>query len=303
MARLALSLFDQTRDIHGLGDREREWLEYAALLHDVGSHISYEGHHKHAYYIITNGGLRGFEPEEIELMALVARYHRSGKPKKSNPEFSALRKPLRSAVRTLAALLAVAESLDRSHAQVVAAIDLDHRTDHDVLRVRTTSDAELELWALNRHLGALERVVGKVVRVESLSITQALPVVGACRRRRRMASQRRRSRGRGHHALPPGCARPRRSSRRPRPRRPPPSSSRSAACSPTGAWNVHASNRLRATATQKTRVVCARITAVGVRRSCRWSPPSASFDTSRKNSNNSRHGCSSWAALPKSVSG
>ena len=177
VARLALSLFDQTRNLHGLGDREREWLEYSALLHDVGSHISYEGHHKHAYYIITNGGLRGFEPEEIEVMALIARYHRTGRPKKSNAEFDALRKALQKAVRTLSALLSVAESLDRSHAQVVAALDLDERGDHYVLRVRTTSDAELELWALNRHLGALEGVVGRVVRVESLGISQALPVV------------------------------------------------------------------------------------------------------------------------------
>src|SRR4249919_3482005 len=51
VARLALSIFDQTRSVHGLGDREREWLEYAALLHDIGNHISYEGHHRHSYYL------------------------------------------------------------------------------------------------------------------------------------------------------------------------------------------------------------------------------------------------------------
>ena len=76
VARLALALFDQTRSLHGLGDREREWLEYAALLHDVGIHISYERHHRHSYYLIKNGDLRGFEPDEIEVIALVARYHR-----------------------------------------------------------------------------------------------------------------------------------------------------------------------------------------------------------------------------------
>ena len=78
VARLAIALFDQTRAIHGLTDREREWLEFAAIVHDIGVHISYEGHHKHSYYLVKNGDLRGFEPEEIETIALVARYHRQG---------------------------------------------------------------------------------------------------------------------------------------------------------------------------------------------------------------------------------
>src|ERR1041384_7827678 len=86
VVRLALALFDQTRGIHhGLTEREREWLEYAALLHDIGGHISYSGHHKHSYYLIKNGDLRGFHPDEIEVMALVARYHRRGTPKRSHP--------------------------------------------------------------------------------------------------------------------------------------------------------------------------------------------------------------------------
>ena len=66
IAKLATLLFDRTRGIHGLTDREREWLEYAAILHDSGVHISYEQHHKHSYYLIKHGDLRGFEPDEIE---------------------------------------------------------------------------------------------------------------------------------------------------------------------------------------------------------------------------------------------
>jgi exopolyphosphatase / guanosine-5'-triphosphate,3'-diphosphate pyrophosphatase len=84
VARLALNIFDQTRSVHGLGDREREWLEYGAMLHDVGVHISYERHHRHSYYLIKNGDLRGFDPRETEVMALIARYHRQATPKKSH---------------------------------------------------------------------------------------------------------------------------------------------------------------------------------------------------------------------------
>ena len=67
VARLALELFEATRRLHGLGDEARSLLEYAALLHDIGHHISYPGHHKHTYYLIKNGRLRGFHPIEIEV--------------------------------------------------------------------------------------------------------------------------------------------------------------------------------------------------------------------------------------------
>ena len=91
VARLALAVFDQTRGTHGMTDREREWLEYAAILHDIGVHISYERHHRHSYYLITNGDLRGFEPDEIEMIALVARYHRRATPKKPHEGYGARR--------------------------------------------------------------------------------------------------------------------------------------------------------------------------------------------------------------------
>ena len=117
VARLAMAIFEETRAVHGLTDREREWLEFAALLHDIGTHISYEGHHKHSYYLIKNGDLRGFEPEEVDAIALVARYHRRGTPKNSHEEYAQLPRKRRQTVRTLAAILRLAESLDRSHSQ------------------------------------------------------------------------------------------------------------------------------------------------------------------------------------------
>ena len=88
VARLSLSIFDQTRSAHRLTDREREWLEFAGLLHDIGTHISYPRHHKHSYYLIKNGDLRGFEPAEAEVIALVSRYHRKSAPKRSHADFS-----------------------------------------------------------------------------------------------------------------------------------------------------------------------------------------------------------------------
>jgi exopolyphosphatase/guanosine-5'-triphosphate,3'-diphosphate pyrophosphatase len=167
VARLTVALFDQTRAIHGLTDREREWLEYAAILHDIGVHISYEGHHKHSYYLVKNGDLRGFEPDEIEAIALVARYHRQATPKRKHDGFGDLRRRMRRTVRTLAAILRLAESLDRSHSQTITGLELHDRGDDDLLQLRTSGDAELELWAAARHAPPFERLTGKPLRIEA----------------------------------------------------------------------------------------------------------------------------------------
>jgi len=166
VARLAVSIFDQTRSVHGLGDREREWLEYAALLHDVGVHISYDRHHRHSYYLIKNGDLRGFEPREIEVIALVARYHRQATPKKTHDGYGDLNSTLRGTVRVLSAIVRLAEGLDRSHAQALAGIDLFPRGDDYLARLRANGDAELELWAAHRHVAPLERELALPIRFE-----------------------------------------------------------------------------------------------------------------------------------------
>jgi exopolyphosphatase / guanosine-5'-triphosphate,3'-diphosphate pyrophosphatase len=166
VARLASALFDQTRGIHALTDREREWLEYASLLHDIGVHISYERHHRHSYYLIKNGDLRGFDPDEIETIALIARYHRQATPKRRHEGYGGLPRKRRRVIRTLSAILRLAESLDRSHSQSVASVDLHDRGEDGLLQIRTGGDAELELWAASRHAQPFERLFGKPLRIE-----------------------------------------------------------------------------------------------------------------------------------------
>jgi exopolyphosphatase/guanosine-5'-triphosphate,3'-diphosphate pyrophosphatase len=198
VVRLALALFDQTRGIHGLTDRDREWLEYAALMHDIGGLISFARHHRHSYYLIKNGDLRGFDPDEIEVIALVARYHRRGTPRKSHQEYAELPARLRRTVRALASILRVAESLDRSHAQVISGVELRDRGTDLLVLLHASSDAELELWATNRHLEPFEQLVGKRVRLEVASALPATPtpVMSADIRSDATTRPRRRTRGR-----------------------------------------------------------------------------------------------------------
>ena len=173
IASLAVTLFDLTRGTHALTDREREWLEYAALLHDIGVHISYERHHKHSYYLIRNGDLRGFEPTDIEIIALVARYHRRAAPMRGHEGFADLPKKRRRTVRILSAILRLVETLDRSHSQIVTGLTLEDRGDDALLTLQVTGDAELELWAASRHATPFEHVIGKPLRIAALQQANA----------------------------------------------------------------------------------------------------------------------------------
>ena len=112
VAHLARRLFEGLQPWHGLGDAERDLLEYSALLHDVGSVVGYDGHAAHSAYIIRNGNLRGLHANEIEQIALIARYHGKGRPRRRRDErYAALPKKARRTVKWLAAILRVAEGL------------------------------------------------------------------------------------------------------------------------------------------------------------------------------------------------
>lgn len=186
VARMAVGIFDQTRHLHDLGDREQEWLEYAALLHDIGNHISYERHHRHSYYLIKNGDLRGFEPDEVEVIALAARYHRRARPKKDHVGYADLGPDLRRTVRLLGAILRVAETLDRSRHGVVGAITVKDRGADLRLQIEAVGDAELEVWAGLRQMDVLAGELHKPIVLAKVQRESAAPPA-----RRRLAGARR----------------------------------------------------------------------------------------------------------------
>src|SRR6187402_2580287 len=173
VAAIALTLFDYTKRIHNLGDKEREWLEYAGFLHDVGNHISYEKHHRHSYYLIKNGDLRGFEPAEIEIMALVTRYHRRATPKDHHLGQQDLSKEHRRTVEILSAFLRLAETLDRSKHGVIRGLEVRERLGELRIKVQAVGDAELEVWAAHKQTQALEEAMERKVRLEKVPYRKA----------------------------------------------------------------------------------------------------------------------------------
>ena len=166
VAGLTMRLFDDTRSIHGLGTPERQLIEYAALLHDIGWHIGRTGHHKHSMYLIRHGDLKSFLPEEIEIIANIARYLRKSAPKQKHQSVAARSPRAKKIVCTGAALLRLADGLDRSHASVIR--DLRCRIDGKEIKcmVKTRWDAQLEIWGAKRKRELFEKVFKHPVSFE-----------------------------------------------------------------------------------------------------------------------------------------
>jgi exopolyphosphatase/guanosine-5'-triphosphate,3'-diphosphate pyrophosphatase len=152
VADLALSLFDQTRALHGLGAVDRELLEYAALLHDIGEHVASQGHHRHGAYLVEHGQLRGFEPAEIQTLTALVRWHRRG-----NPDVDAYPLADLQRVQHLTALLRLADGLDRGRTGAVDGVDVRVGPSLVLLRLHAHGDAELELWGARRKRELFER--------------------------------------------------------------------------------------------------------------------------------------------------
>lgn len=172
-ARLAVQLFDRTTDLHGYGDAEREILRNAALLHNVGLFISHSSHHKHSYYVIRNSEqLTGFTQHEVELMAVVARYHRKSHPAEKHAEFASLSKGDKKRVRLLAGLLRVAIGLDRGHRGTIATVRVF--ADPERLRIEPVigngvdgdDDLQIELYAARERSRLLAAALDVDVEIE-----------------------------------------------------------------------------------------------------------------------------------------
>lgn len=148
VSTLAVSLFDQLKPMHGLGKRERLLLELAALLHEVGNFISSTGHHRHSYYIIAQTPILGLSDEEQLIVANVARYHRKAPPDLSHEGYRDLTERDRECVRSLAAMLRVADALDHDHRQQVTAVNAKQRGSDLRLKIRTRGDVALDEWSV-----------------------------------------------------------------------------------------------------------------------------------------------------------
>jgi exopolyphosphatase/guanosine-5'-triphosphate,3'-diphosphate pyrophosphatase len=167
VAHIADQIFQQTRDLHGLGEDDARLLKHASILHDIGYHISYNKHHKHGAYLIMNCELSAFMPEEREMLAQLVRYHRGAKPKPSHEAFAALPKKSQKKIKYLSAILRIADSLDRSHSQLADEVKCVREGgvfEFRVLSASRPSDAGLDLQSAKCRARYFEKLFGLETR-------------------------------------------------------------------------------------------------------------------------------------------
>ena len=125
VAALALQIFDGLRPWHNLGDRPRELLHSAALLHDIGWSQTPDGkgHHKLAARLIQDHPWKNLTPDEVPIVAQVARYHRKTPPQPDHSDFYALKPAAQKTIMMLGGILRIADALDRTHTGKVARVE------------------------------------------------------------------------------------------------------------------------------------------------------------------------------------
>ena len=166
VARLALQLWEALgrADLHPCDPLERDLLWSAAMLHDIGTAVDYDDHHKHSRYLILSAGLPGYSPRETGLIGQLARYHRKGSP--GLGEFSSLaRDGDEEMVARCAAVLRLAEQLERPRDQTVEGLDVEVEDGRVALRLRHSEDVTVARWAAERQRDVFKKALGRELEV------------------------------------------------------------------------------------------------------------------------------------------
>lgn len=181
VAMLAASIFDQLATFMSdttpgiFTPENREMLQAAALLRDVGYLVNYAKHHKHSYHLIVHSDLRGFTAREVAIIANTARYHRRSKPKRKHREFMKLDPDERRIVEALSAILRIADGLDRTHTQVIQSLELTRDDDAMHMLVNASQFPEVDIWGAERRKSLFRRVFATELHIRWASDPDLVP--------------------------------------------------------------------------------------------------------------------------------
>ena len=149
--------------LHRGDPKERELLWATAMLHDIGTAVDYDDHHKHSRYLILSAGMPGYSPREVALIGQAARYHRKGNP--GLGEFSALARPGdEDLLNRIAAAVRIAEQLERSRDQAVHACDVQVANGRVELRLHAVEDVTIARWATERQGDVFRKAFGRELK-------------------------------------------------------------------------------------------------------------------------------------------
>lgn len=166
VGNLCARLFEELADLHQLDAHDALLLQVSAILHEVGTYISPRAHHKHSEYIILNSEIFGLDRLDIVVVALVSRYHRHSGPKTDHLAYRALGTEDRIRVNKLAAILRVADALERTHAQRVRKLTIRHEPGKLILRLPGLADAAVERIAMESKADLFQHVFGLSVVID-----------------------------------------------------------------------------------------------------------------------------------------
>jgi exopolyphosphatase/guanosine-5'-triphosphate,3'-diphosphate pyrophosphatase len=170
VAMLSARLFDQLRDEHRLGDRERLLLRVAALVHDIGVFVSLRAHHRHTQYLLAASQVFGLTELETAMVSNIARYHRRGFPSESHLPYIALDRQDRVIVNKLAAILRVANALDAEHLQTVKDVRVVRQEKVWMLELDGTGELAMEQKAATARADMLSETFGTRVLIRPAGV-------------------------------------------------------------------------------------------------------------------------------------
>ena len=168
VSQLASSLFDQTKELHQLDDRYQGILQIAALLHETGKYISEQGYHKHSFYLIRHSEFFGIGSKDVQLVGLVARYHRRASPQPNHDGYSSLNREHRIAVAKLAAILRVAKALEASRTQRIGEIQCEVVPKSVKIILPRLADITLERLEVTRTSDLFEDIFGAKIVITTI---------------------------------------------------------------------------------------------------------------------------------------
>ena len=165
VTRIADSIFTQVKQSMALDEQDRDLLKTASMLHDIGQYISYERHHKHSFYVISNSELPGFDKQQMLLIANIARYHRRSEPKPEHSGFATLSPSEQTKVKTLGSILRLADALDSEHLQRISNVSIEVG-DSEILLELDPGQGMSETLKLAKKGQMLEKILSKKLVVK-----------------------------------------------------------------------------------------------------------------------------------------
>ena len=166
VAKLAVELFDALKPWHRLNTRERDLLECAALLHDIGwtQTVEGQGHHKKSAEMIRTPSWRDLAPDEVAIVAQIARYHRRSMPEAGHADFHTLPEAAQRLVMILGGILRLADALDHGHVQKVTGVKARIEPGVITIIIRATQPWSVESDNFDKKRDMLELAAGRSVQ-------------------------------------------------------------------------------------------------------------------------------------------